>query len=204
MATHSNTKDKQMRHRIAMEAARILAEGGLPDYQMAKRKAATRLGAPDTRNLPSNAEIEEALAEHHRLFHSQTQPIRLRQLRRAALEAMRFFDTFQPRLVGSVLSGTANDHSDVQLHLFADTPEEIAWHLMENHIPYKQGERRLRYKKDQYAVYPVYRFLADGVCIDLTVFPIDNLRQPPRSIVDGKTMRRATISAVEALLHEPS
>jgi len=33
---------------------------------------------------------------------------------------MRYLREFEPRLVGAVLSGTATEHSEVQLHLFAD------------------------------------------------------------------------------------
>ena len=196
----NNTKDRQMRQRIAMEAARILVDSAMRDYQAAKRKAAARLGAPDTRNLPSNLEIEEALAEYQRLFQSETQPVRLRELRQVALEAMRFLERFQPRLVGSVLSGTAGDHADVQLHLFADTPEEVVLFLFEHNIPYQESERRLRYAKDEYSSYPVYRFLAGGARVDLTVLPVNCLRRSPRSAIDGKPMHRAPMLEVEALL----
>ncbi|NIP72109.1 MAG: hypothetical protein GWO16_03340 [Gammaproteobacteria bacterium] len=200
MPIQHSTKDRQMRQRIAMEAARILVDSGLPDYQAAKRKAAARLGAPDTRNLPSNLEIEEALAEHQRLFHAETQPVRLRELREAALRAMELLQQFDPRLVGPVLTGTAGEHSEVQLHLFAGAPEDVAFFLMDWNIPYEEGERRLRYARNGYQTYPAYRFLAGGVPIELTVFPVDGLRQAPRSPVDGKPMQRGGRAAVEALL----
>ena len=202
MAVHSSTKDKQMRLRIAMEAARILAESGLDDFQAAKRKAAARLGAPDTRNLPSNLEIEAALVEHQRLFESDTQPARLRHLRETARSAMEFFGAFQPRLVGPVLNGTANSHSSVQLHLFAPTPEEVVVFLLEHNIPYKDGERRLRFGREDSTSYPVYRFMAEDVPIELIVFPLDGMRQAPRSPVDGRPMERAGLSRLDTLLTE--
>lgn len=185
-----------------MEAARILVDSGLEDYHAAKRKAAARLGAPDTRNLPSNIEIEDAVVEHQRLFHGETQPVRLRQLRQAAIRVMDLFQSFQPRLVGPVLAGTANDYSDVQLHLFAGAPEEVAFFLMDHNVPYEEGERRVRFNRDRYSTYPTYRFLADGVAVELTVFPLKGLRQAPRSPVDGKPMQRGSRAAVEALLGE--
>lgn len=202
MAGYGTTKDKQMRQRIAMEAARILGESGRSDFQAAKRKAAARLGAPDTRNLPSNLEIEQALLEHQRLFEGDTQPGHLRHLRHAAQEAMRMFQDFQPRLVGPVLGGTANGHSDVQLHLFAETPEELVFSLLDQGIPYTESERRLRYGRTEAVTYPVYRFVAGDVTIELTVFPLDGLRQAPRSPVDGRPMERASLSRVAALLAE--
>lgn len=189
-----------MRQRIAQEAARIMAEEGIRDFYMAKRKAADRLGAADTQNMPRNTEVEEALHEYHRLFKSQTQPQRLRELRETALRAMRLLADFNPRLVGSVLNGTAGDHSDINLHLFADSPEEVALFLMEGKIPFEPGERRLRLSGDVTEAYPVYRFLAGGTVIDLTVFPAEGVRQAPRSPVDGKPMRRISMAALEELV----
>lgn len=202
MGMRYTTRDWQMRQRIAQEAARIVAEEGIRDYHMAKRKAADRLGAADTQNMPRNTEVEEALHEYHRLFKSATQPRRLRQLRETALQAMRLFVRFDPRLVGSVLTGTAGEHSDVNLHLFAENPEEVALFLMEEHIPFEPGERRLRLSSDATVAYPVYRFVAGGTTIDLTVFHTTGLRQAPRSPVDGKPMRRVSIAALEELMAE--
>lgn len=197
-----STKDQQMRLRLAQEAARIIEEEGIRDFHSAKRKAAAHLGATDTRNMPSNTEIEQALIEYQRLFKANTQPNHLRELREAALHALRFFTSFHPRLVGSVLSGTANAHSDVNLHLFTDVPEDVALFLMQEGIPYDTGERRLRLSNGDSANYPVYRFLAGDTRLDLTVFPIDGERQAPRSPVDGKPMRRAGLAAVEELLKD--
>ena len=57
------------RHLLAQEAARIMAEEGVRDFRFAKRKAAERLGFdPRSLHLPTNLEVEQALAEHQRLF----------------------------------------------------------------------------------------------------------------------------------------
>jgi len=120
----SNTNDVRMRQRIAAEAARIMSEEHLSDFYRAKHKAAARLGAANTRNLPRNDEIEKALVEYQSLFRADSQPLRLKRLRETALRAMEFLAAFNPRLVGSVLRGTADEHAEVTLHVFADTPEE--------------------------------------------------------------------------------
>lgn len=197
--TRQNGRDTRMRERLTQEAARIMAEQGVRDFYLAKRKAAARLGVPDTRNLPQNREVQAALTDYQRLFGGAAQASRLRRLRETALEAMTFFERFRPRLVGSVLDGTAGEFSDVNLHVFADTPEEVALFLMERGIPHDQDERRLRFD-EAYVFLPVYRFVADDVRIDLTVFDERGLRQPPRSRVDGQPMRRAAIAEVRELL----
>ncbi|MEW6353213.1 MAG: hypothetical protein AB1469_02785 [Pseudomonadota bacterium] len=198
-------RDKHMRQRIAMEAARLMAEHGVRDYYAAKRKAAAQLGASATQNMPRNEEIEQELGAYQRLFQTHSQPRRLRALRVAALQAMRLFAVFDARLVGSVLSGTAHAHSDVSLHVFTDTPEEVGLLLMQNDIPYETVQHHLRLAPDSAPVgYPGYRFMAGDTVIDLTVFPLKGIRQAPRSPVDGKPMRRADLSAVTKLLQEES
>lgn len=191
-----------LRRRIAVEAARLMTEGGMRDYYAAKRKAAERLGITDEAQLPRNTEVEEALREHQRIFLGSSQTKRLRELREVAREALQFFQRFRPRLVGSVLEGTADYHSAVCLHLFAETPEEVALFLGENGIPFEESERRLRINRELYEFRPVFRFRADDVPVDLTVFPLTQLRQAPLSQVDGRPMQRASLSALELLLSQ--
>ncbi|MGA7801469.1 MAG: hypothetical protein WCC36_11725 [Gammaproteobacteria bacterium] len=202
MGARQSGRDLQMRLRIAQEAARVMVEEGVRDYYAAKRKAAAHLGARETQNMPRNIEIEEALQEYQRLFQSDSQPECLRALRLAACEAMHFLARFEPRLVGSVLSGSAGQYSDVNLHLFADTPEEVALFLMQSDIPFDTADRRLKVGRGEYRNFPGFRFVAGDHAVELTVFPLDGLREAPRSSLDGKPMRRAALAALEALLSE--
>ncbi len=202
MGVRHSTRDRQMRQRIAQEAARLIVSEGVRDYLVAKRKAAERLGAPDTQNLPRNTEVEVELAAYQRLFQEQDQPHHLRQLRETAYKAMQFFQPFEPRLTGSVLSGTAGAHSDINLHVFADSPEEITLFMLDANVPFEQSQRRLRIDRDDYAAYPCVRFLAGEVQIDAVIFPHNGLRQAPRSPLDGKPMARASLRRVEELLGE--
>lgn len=188
---------------IAQEAARILSEEGVKDYRLAKRKAAERLGLRPNGDMPRNSEVESALREHQRLFGGEDQARQLARLRATALEAMRFFARFRPRLVGSVLAGTASAHTPVELHLFAETPEEVMFFLMEHDIPYESAERRFRLSADEYASYPVYVFVAEEVGIDLTVFPSGRRGPPPLSPVDGRPIRRADLAEVAGLEGSP-
>ena len=202
MKTRS-TKDRRMRERLTQEAARLMADEGIASFYKAKCKAAERLGATDTRNMPGNHEIEQALMDYQRLFKSDTQPAALHRLRTAATRAMRFLCDFDPRLVGPVLNGTANEHSDIQLHAFTDTPEHISLFLMEQNIPFEMSERRLTFsKKEDPQTYPVYQFVAGDVGVEITVFPVDGIRQAPLSPVDSRPVKRAALAAVEKLVEE--
>lgn len=198
----SNSRDAaaQTRRRIAVEAARLIAEHGMRDFHAAKLKAAQRLGLGETAPLPRNAEIEEALREHQRLFQSRSQPAQLRQLREAAIEAMRFFARFQPRLVGAALEGTADDVSAVCLHLFHDNFDEVIGFLDEHGIPFEQQDREFRFSAELRESFPALLFSAAGTRIDLSIFPLDGLRRAPLDRNSERPMRRATLDAVLTLL----
>jgi len=198
----AGTQQHAIRARIASEAARLISESGIRDYALAKRKAAARLGVDAESALPNNVEIENALREHQRLFHAADQPLRLRALRETAVDAMRFFAAFEPRLVGAVLDGTADAHSAVCLHLFSDDPDAPTRLLDEHGIDHRSESRRLRVGPDRDAEYPVLRFAVDDATIDVTVFPYDGLRQAPLDRVDGKPMPRATRAALGNLLDD--
>lgn len=189
------------RYLLAQEAARIMAEEGIRDFRFAKHKAAERLGF-DARSLhmPTNVEVEAALAERQRLFHADSQPGRLRKLRETAREAMRMLNGFDARLVGPVLSGTADRHAIIYLHVFSDPPEQVAIFLMEQHIPYDVSARKLKSGAGVQREYPVYRFVAGDTPVELTVFSVDGIREAPCSPVDGKPMRRASLRELDALL----
>src|SRR3546814_9984626 len=49
---HAETRVRERRHRLAHEAARLMAEGGIRDFHQAKLKAASRLGILDDASLP--------------------------------------------------------------------------------------------------------------------------------------------------------
>lgn len=199
MARGKASRDARMRERIAQEAARVMATEGVEDFSLAKRKAALHLGAPGTTNLPQNREIQAALQDYQRLFGGERQSSAVQTLREAALEAMGFFSSFRPRLTGAVLDGTAGPDTAVDLHCFADTPEDVVLFLMEQGIPFDTEERRLRFD-DEYLFVPMHRFVAGDVPVHLTVFSERDRRHPPRSPVDGRPMRRAGKNEVAALI----
>ncbi|HWS75948.1 MAG TPA: hypothetical protein VN324_12470 [Quisquiliibacterium sp.] len=200
MSRRPNPRADLLRQAVAEEAARIMREQGVDDFLLAKRKAAGRLGVTDASILPRNTEIEAALVAHQRLFAADRHEADLAAMRRSALQAMRLMSDFQPRLVGPVLTGTASAHSEINLHLFTESPEAVSIRLEERGVPHEVLERRLRYERDRVITYPALRFVAGRQTVDAVVFPLDGIRQAPSSPVDGKPMRRASAAEVEALL----
>ncbi len=191
----------QLRQQIATMAGRIMAEEGVSDFHIAKRKAAERLGSPETKHLPGNEEVELALQEHLRLFHAGRLSQNVARLRQLTLDAMQFLAKFEPRVVGAVLSGNVTPTTAIELHITADFAEEVGLWLEEQRIPYEQGERRLRFGGDRYESFPAYRFTADGVTVELCVMTHSEARELPLSPVDGKPMKRANRRELENIVN---
>ncbi len=194
-----STNDLRVRHLITEEAARIILDEGVIDYGLAKRKAAERLGAAQTRNLPRNAEIDDAVRARQRLFDDDSRRTELLRLRTVALDAMNLLEPFEPRLVGPVLEGVVNGRDEVTLHVFADSVEEVIFHLEDRGIRWRGEERRLRTAQGHTA-YPVVVFPGPAAQVEAVVFPVKGIRQAPQSPVDGRPMRRAGIREVRGLL----
>lgn len=144
MARHDHRRsfDKardDLRLRIAQAAARLVAEG-LTDYHAAKLKAARQLGAGDNRSLPDNHEIEAALRAQIALFHADTQPAALQDLRKTALRAMHWLAPFAPWISGAVLNGTANQFSVIELELVGSEPKSFELFLLNQGVAFNIGD----------------------------------------------------------------
>lgn len=186
---------------IAQEAARLIAESGIHDFEHARRKAASKLGIHEEALWPRLADVEQALREHQRLFASTEQPGALHQRRESAMQAMQFLHAFQPRLVGAVLTGLAGDSSPVNLQLHCDDADAVQHFLHEQRIPAEARTWVLQlagHASRQH--FPGWEFAADGIAFELVVLPEDALRQPPVSPDDGKPLPRATLAQLKLLL----
>ena len=187
------------RSRIAHLAARLIAEDGIEDYASAKRKAARQAGVPDTRQLPTNEEIDEALRTHQTLYGGDAHVARVRELRTRAVEVMKELARFNPYLTGSVLSGTAGKYADINLHLYTDDGKDVELFLLNRGIGYRAGERRL-WSGDAQRSFPSFTLDYHGTEVELIVFARDDVRQPVRTNTEGKPLERARPEAVRALL----
>ena len=188
------------RQRVAAGAARLIARLGLQDYREAKQRAARELGITDEASLPSDALVREQVLEYQRLFRGDGQARALRTRREAALEAMEFFTAFDPRLVGSVLDGTADEGAPGRLHLFAEDPDAIARFLLDADMPTRtQVDRKLMLEPGQRQTFSAWLFKARDIDFEVLALPPTLLRQPPLG-EDGKPIARANAGALRLLL----
>ncbi|MEC5215787.1 hypothetical protein RCH09_000721 [Actimicrobium sp. GrIS 1.19] len=187
---------EQLRAEIAAAAARMIAEDGA-DFGSAKRRAVKQiLGNRKLRGdvMPDNAQVEAEVRIYNELFFGDTQPARLLALRQLALQLMTELAPFAPYLVGAVLNGTAGAHSDIRLHLFAESAKDVEIYLLNKNIDFEVSEgARTNPKGDPVEV---LSFMWQGEGVHLSLHAPDDVRGN-----SGKT-ERADVNALRRLLEE--
>jgi hypothetical protein len=199
--SRKGTRHNGMRQRIAAVAARLMAEDGIDDFALAKRKAARQLGAPETEALPGNDEVEAELEAYRALYQADEHPELIAELRRIALEAMQAFERFSPYLTGPVLKGTAGPYAEIELQLFPESPKDVEIFLLERHLSFSTQEGR-RFSGDRAHAVSVFTLTWEDVPLKLSVFDPRDERVALKSSQAGRVMDRAGIAEVGALLRD--
>lgn len=201
MSTHPPSDAETLRAEIAIAAARMIAEDGV-DYGTAKRKAAKQiLGNNKVRGdiLPDNAMLEDEVRIYNELFFGDTQPARLLHLRTLAVRLMAELAPFQPHLTGAVLNGTAGEHSDIHLQLFADSPKDVEIYLLNKRIDFEVSESS-HFKGRSEAV-ETLSFMWQQEGVHLALYETDDLRGAVKKSASGR-QERADIEFVRSLILE--
>lgn len=193
---------QQMRARLAAAAARLMAEDGVDDFAVAKRKAARQLGAEDTHSLPTNEEIEAELLAYQTLYQGEEQRERIRYMREQALDAMQLLAQFRPYLAGPVLKGTAGRYSDIDLQLFTDDSKAVELFLLNRNIAYDTFDYR-HFAGDQARAVSVLKLEWQGIPVNLAIYAPKDERAAVRTSMAGRPLDRAGIQAVSQLLSLP-
>ena len=182
----------------------MMAESGIENFGLAKRKAAERLGVRGAGALPTNAEIQACLAERLRIFESDDTQGRARQSapRRGRCDARARAVRAAARRRGA--RGDVDDRVGVELHVFADAPELVAAELERNGTAVRDCQRRYRLDAATTVQRPGFCFERDGEQVEVFVFPERSAHHAPLSPVDQKPMRRASAAAPCSRCSTPS
>ena len=186
--------DGAQRATIAQTAARLIAEHGIADWSLAKRKAARALDLPERAALPGDDEIEDALRDYHALFGGDAHAASLRTQREEALVWMKRLAAFRPLLVGGVAEGWATQHSDIRLELAADDSKSVELALVNGGCAYRSLPQRGPDAAAELAIET-----RRGI-VRLTVRSHGAARQLPRRDRHGQAELRLDAEAVAALL----
>ena len=183
------------RTRIAQAAARLIAEHGLSDWRLAKRKACRELGLPDHESLPGNEEVEQALRDYNSLFRAASQPASLRLQRLEALRWMERLSHWDPVLTGAVAAGWATEHSEVRLELEAEDAKAVELALINAGIAYAQAPTQ-----GGEAQTPQLRIESQGPTVRLVILSPQQRRNRPRRDRSGLSEARLALAQLKSLL----
>jgi len=190
-----------VRARIAAAAARLMAEDGIDDFALAKRKAARQLGAVDAQALPANDEIEAELRAYRALYQAEDHAQLIVELREVALDAMRALEKFTPYLTGPVLKGIAGPYAEIDLQLFPDSAKDVEIFLLDRNISFATHEAR-RFSGDRAHAVSVLTLSWQGVPMRLSVFDPRDERVALKTSQAGRVMDRAGIAELGAMLRD--
>ena len=178
-----------------------MAEDGINDFSLAKRKAARRLGAAETEALPGNDEIEMELRAYRALYQADEHPVRIAELRRIALEAMQALERFNPYLTGQVLRGIAGRYAEIELQLFPESTKEVELFLLDRNIAYTTHESR-RFSGDRAHPVSLLSLSWQGAPLKISVFDPRAERLALKTSQAGRVMERAGIAEVGAMVRD--
>jgi hypothetical protein len=199
--TRKTHRQAGTRARIAAAAARLMAEDGIDDFALAKRKAAKQLGVAQAQSLPGNDEIEAELRAYLELYQAEEHPQRIAELRQIALDAMLSLEQFNPYLTGPVLKGIAGPYAPIELQLFPDSVKEVEIFLLDRNIAYETQEAR-RFAGDRAHAVSVLTLHWSGAPLKLSIFDPRDERMALKTSQAGRVMDRAGIAEVGALVRD--
>ncbi|THB74865.1 MAG: hypothetical protein D6B28_01300 [Gammaproteobacteria bacterium] len=173
----------RQKHMIAAEAANIVIEKGI-DIELARREACKKFGISDRKKIPKDQEIQALLRERSELFNYQgmKQDKELEQIRQTAVKAMQLFTEFRPKITGAILDGIYHHGSSIELHIFANTIEEVERKLIHSSVPFELNERKLKAGKNSWETFYLITFYAGDDKIEALIFLSDD---PHRNILDS-------------------
>jgi hypothetical protein len=180
----------QLRAEIAANAARMVAQDGA-DYATARRKAARQvLGVdqPAPNLMPDNTQIEDEVRKYLALFGVAGQPERLGLLRDTALQVMDVLADFHPYLTGAVLNGTAGEHDDIHLQLFADSAKEVQIYLLNRNVNIEISETP-HFRGGRHEPVETVSFMWHKETIHAELYDYHDLRGALKPRADGRPQR---------------
>jgi len=192
----------KLRRKIAWEAARLIYQQQVTGYYQARMKAARRIqkGWVKPRDLPSNGEIRDELQSMARTQEGPARQDPLLDMRLQALETMHHLRGFQPRLVGSVLTGHIRHDSAIDLHIFCDNLGAVTGALDQQGLSYRVERKRLR-KASKQRLY-TYIHAKARYRVELTVYPADLVKRHFKSSITGKPMKRCSLPEWQQFLQD--
>lgn len=191
----SSSDHQLVKERVSEEAARLLNEQGVLDYAWARHKAAQRLGIKSERALPELHLIEQAFVDYQQLFRPQDKDCLAQQLQ-IVLALMTLLQAFSPRLIGPLTRGVAAPRAQIELFVFADSPKELVFSLMQAKLAWEAEDQQL----DANTRTSVYYFNFRQHPCALQLLPLSARKHPPLDLVTGRRSEGLSLAQLQARL----
>jgi predicted nucleotidyltransferase len=128
---------KELREKVAKEAARLLYYGYANEYKDAKELASKNL---NLFFLPSNYEVALQLDDIASLMEGKKRDATLIKMRHTALKVMKLLEEHKPKLIGSVWRGTIHKKSDIDISLYSENKKKISEQIQKKYTIRKINE----------------------------------------------------------------
>jgi hypothetical protein len=191
---------KHIKTLLIQECAKLMYFEGVTQYFSAKKIAAKRICRNKNQYFPSNGEISEAVYQLSLQDQHFDRVDTLFRMRQKAIEIMHLLESFTPRLIGSVSTGKIKQTSDIDLHVFCDDIELLTTFLMDNSIAFEQSEVMIM--KNNKAKLFQHIHITNEFNIELSVYPVRELRVTSKSSTDGKPIVRLSSEKLSRIIEQ--
>jgi hypothetical protein len=187
----------RLRRQIAHEAARLIFVRRESEYGRAKLAAARRIcrGWVRPQNLPTDREVRDEIERITFGHETASPPRQLQELRREALQVMRWLEPFKPRLCGPAVSGTISSPSAIRIKAFSDHPASVSAILELQKMPHEIEQKTLRSGERQQVVTRIH--FRQRFQVAVTVFPWHMSQRVFRSSQTGRPIEHLTLADLE-------
>lgn len=168
------------------------------ELETALKRAAHAHGINLNQTRPPIEALRNAIQDYRELFRPQ-QAARLKLQRGLALEAMRAFAPFRPRLIGALIHGDG-PLDTIRLALYADNPEQLMLYMSDRQMPWQAREVTLHFSGGRRTGQPALGFLAGETGVELVILDERSRSDPPRDPVTGGRLEMLDTDGLEALI----
>jgi len=193
-------RPRDLRQRVAREAALLLYTSQEKEYKQAKKLATKTLGL---RVLPSNLEVAEELDKIAEEREGPSRRERLFQMRKEALQIMDSLRDFNPRLVGSVWRGTAHQNSDIDILGFSQDPKSVLDQLKKSKYKITSSEWRSVTKRGKKELsFHIHLVLPSGYEVEVVVRDPEKMVRSERCEIYGDAVTGLSPLQLQKVLKE--
>jgi predicted nucleotidyltransferase len=190
-------REKERRHKIAEEAAKLLYYKLARDYKQAKKTACKAL---NEQVFPSNLEVAIEIDKFADEMESTTRRTLNIRLRQESLQLMKYLKEFNPRLIGGVWRGTAKKGSDIDIIVYSHSVA-LVYNVIKTKYTILKAEysdKTANGKTEKY--YHIHLLLESGDNVEVIVKDLPYMKEKRRCEIYGDYITGFSIGQLQKIL----